>query len=1017
MAVAMMDLPLLLEERGLARQSSLGSARSYQSAVSGARSAASMRFSERSAATGMSVRCPHCIERGTNICAACSGRKASISSSRYSVAPSVAPSVSPSAAPSKKSTSKWSVVKKSLPEVGPVAAEMLRCLRESKVDLHEIKALLQENKAAANAVDVSFGWSPVLCAAHRGNSKLLCLLLDYSGNINFKCNQGNSALHIAARNGNMNVATILQSRGADINVQNLHGWTPLMWSAIAGCPSIASALLDVSADANIRDTGGRTACMWAARHGHTDILRTLLGMGADLSSRDEDGMSIKDHARYFSNMQQCIASRAQAEEESEALYWATASGDLDLQRLLMQHGAGQSLVDMDAPIQAVSEAIIRSDELLTAARKGDWEAAEEALRAGACVSTRGDPDLCSPLIWAAIHDAPASAFALVAAMADVEARDHLGWTALHHAVHAESAQTVAVLHYMGADFSVKSDSGDSVQHIAALSDSGEILQLLGPATPDWNIRDAAGHTPLQVAVTRGCLAAVSALLSLEADASVTDEKGLSLLALAAAKGHVDVARTLLEPIEPLPIIWGEDELKNMVDKLPWVDSDVVDSDEPVRRGSCSSSSSSVCSGSQAGSICSSASGRNDKLGTKLAAKLLQRKQFDETGMHTIPEASESEAGSAVPSARGERPQSAGSHVSRKSIALTHVSSQSHAASVAKSAASVAKSSTSHISAAPSLARSSQSQVSLRSKPGSIGMDSKHSMAGSRTSNKTGRSLGGKSKGSAGGRSRVGSIVSNNMPKTIYSMALDVIGRSPVSLMNAADILARHGASASTELPAPLVPSVALAATAEDGSTPLCLATRARQFDMVRLLLELKASPDTADSLGNTALMIAASVGDKNIVLTLLDAQASVDEHNSSNMQAVDLACRGEISEILQAAMKRRAVAEKMSKSCSLPALVKEPARRVKKQKMSQVRLDCMPTNTPADQIEAAVRGWLKRYHVASPLTLTVEVDPISLLSRGHVLLDYGSLHEASAAAELLDDHVDDVRVSVDGEPV
>jgi hypothetical protein len=897
-----------------------------------------------------------------------------------------------------------------LPEDAPEAIELFELLREKKVDLDDVEDILQRNVGTANVRESSFGWTPVLFAAHRGDARLLSLLLDSRADMNIKCNQGNTALHLAARRGNLDVLTLLHSRGADLEAQNAQGWTPLMWTAIAGHPSVASTLLDVNADANsMRDSGGRTATMWAARHGHTDILRSLLSQGADLSVRDEEGMTIQDHARYYTNMQKSIAASSADQESGDATYWALGQGSLDLERLLVQHGAGQASQTKEAPLHAVNEAVLSSQQLLHAARINDWEAAEEALRAGACVATKGESDQLSPLMWAAIHDAPASAFSLVAALADLEARDPLGWTALHHAVHAESAQTVAVLHYLGADFTARSDKGDTAQHLAALSDSAQMLQLLGPATSDWNVHDAAGLTPLQASASRGCLSAVCALLALKADAAVTDTHGQSVLALAASQGHAAVVRALVEPVEQLPVLWDEDELNEMLEKLPWVDSDVVDGNGHGHSHDRASANGSVCSGMQSvSSYTSSVSGRNGKLGTKLAGKLLQSKK--QHGMHTIKEV-DSEAGSTLSSARVGRPKSAGSHA--PSVAHTHVSSQSRAASVAKSVQSqvsvhsAAKSNHSNVST-HSLARSAQSHVSLRSKTGS------HlSVPHSRASGLSRRSLGGGSRMSMGGRSTKSNRISN-MPATIYSMAVNVIGRSPVSLMNASGKV-----SAGPELPSPLVLSSALSVTDQDGSTPLALAASTRQFDVVRLLLELKADPDTPDLQGNTALMVAAGTGDKDVVTDIIGARASLDFHNTGGLQAIDLATNVEVAEMLQAEMDRRAVQKQVSKSCSLPSLVKAkpkppPAKLVSKPSICRIRLDCASTS-PAEQLDEEVRAVLKRYKVASPICLEVVVDPITLRSLGHVFLDYTDTEEAQVAAEILDDYAaENFTVSING---
>lgn len=984
------ELPFLLDEIGVRSPapSLLGSARSRHSV--GMRSAASLRFSERSMASGLSMKCVQCAMMGIRICSHCTKKSSHVSGRPQNFAH----------AEKRKS-------KVELAEDSPETLEMVQCLQEDVLDLDTIRDLLKEKRSAVNIREASFGWSPLLFAAHRGDTKLVSMLLDSKANINSKCHQGNTALHLAARRGNISALSLIHSRGADLEVQNAQGWTPLLWTAIAGCSSIASSLIDAHADTNVRDNGGRNACMWAARHGHTEILHSLLSMGVDLSLRDEDGFTIKDHASYYKDMQKSIGARASINsDENHALYWATDDGSLDLNRLLMQHGASLQSIggssSHGAPLQAVKEAILRSKQLLEAARHNNWDAAEEALRAGACASTRGEADLISPLTWAAIHNAPAAVFSLVAAMADLESCDSLGWTALHHAVHAKSAQTVAVLHYLGADFSAKTEEGDSVQHLAALSDAGQMLQLLGPATPDWNIKDASSHTPLQVAAIRGCLSAVRALLALKADADVKDNRGKSILMQAVAHGHEAVARTLIEPVDALPQIWKESDLITMMEKLPWVDSDVVDgaSHRGRSRGD-SSSNASVCSGLTA-SCNSSISARNDKLGTKLADKLMQRKK-DALHMKTIKEA-DSEAASVQSTPRADRPQSAGSQTSQKSAAMTHVSSQSRAASVAKSvksqasvksAASIARSGHS----CRSLARSAQSLVSLRSK-------TSHTSALSRSTSFSRASMGGRSRMSAGGRAKLSQL--SSLPPTIYSMAMTVLDRSPVSLMSAACKI-----SSDTKLPPPIPLGTALSAADDEGSTALLVAARTRQSELVRWLLSLKATPNTTDAQGNTALMIAAAAGDKHIVESLLGAGAVVTSQNTAGHQAVDVTSNAEICQVLQAELDRSAVEKQISRSCSLPSLVKAKPRPHPKSKADsvpksyRVRLDGLRIRAAADDLEAEVRQTLKSCRVASPIALEVVVDPIMLYSRGHAFLEYGSTEQAQAVVARLIECVDD----------
>jgi len=251
------------------------------------------------------------------------------------------------------------------------------------------------------------------------------------------------------------------------------------------------------------------------------------------------------------------------------------------------------------------------------------------------------------------------------------------------------------------------------------------------------------------------------------------------------------------------------------------------------------------------------------------------------------------------------------------------------------------------------------------------------------------------------------------------MAMTAVGRSPVSLMNAASKM-----SLGSQLSPPQVAQeldAALSETSADGSTAVAVAARARQPELLRLLLELKAAPDTPDLQGNTALMLAAAAGEKNMVAGLLSAGAAVNAQNSTGFDALDLASNAEVRQMLQAEMDRSAVEKQvqLSKSCSLPSLKKSSSQSTLtatnvKPSGCRVRLDCLPLRASADHLEAEVWDTLKRYRVLSPLTVDVAVDPITLRSRGHAHLDYASADQAESAAARLIDFVDDMwRVTIE----
>merc|ERR1712232_804735 len=72
---------------------------------------------------------------------------------------------------------------------------------------------------------------------------------------------------------------------------------------------------------------------------------------------------------------------------------------------------------------------------------------------------------------------------------------------------------------------------------------------------------------------------------------------------------------------------------------------------------------------------------------------------------------------------------------------------------------------------------------------------------------------------------------------------------------------------------PLVPSTALAHTDADARTPLAIASEFHHEELVSLLLDVNAPPDSVDRHGETPLMVAAAAGDRNVVSHLLSAKA------------------------------------------------------------------------------------------------------------------------------------------------
>jgi len=818
--------------------------------------------------------------------------------------------------------------------------------------------------ADVNMRDESFGWAPILFAARAGDTKLSALLLDAKADVHAGCCGANTALHLTARGGHAQASSLLLARGAELEARNAHGWTPFAWSCIVGCLDVAQLLLAAGAEVATQDCDGRTACMWAARHGHIDIVRAILPMGIDLSVIDNSGLSAKEHAIHYENMQKAVPrgkarkpKLSHASDDYSALYGSNELSSVDLQRLLTQHRAtvepanpalAEEVTCDRRPgelVDVIVRALDASEHLLDLAKNNFWDCLEETLKIGACANTLTPADRRSPLMWAAIHDAPAAAMLLVSARAELELRDVLGWTALHHAVYVGSALTVSVLHHLGANFSAKSDSGDLVQHLAARADMGWMLQLIHATVPDLDILDADGCTPLQSSATGGRVSSLRTLLALRADVSVKDPQERSVFALGVVHGRGRIVKAMLEPAVALPRLWEEDDLSQILQRLPW-----------VAAGKIRRRSNARCLGSESPHL----RGKNAH-GAKHAARVTSmsnRARHQRPTLGSINEV-DSVADSVASSPQGACSSDSESSVHSKESACSHASNGS-LASIASLASTASRA-------------SNRSCISTRS---SNGTQSKSSARSTRARNMA------------------------KTKKTASSKREDATANTPISLMLAASNLGTQASDADVPI---LVAKDILSVRDSAGSEPLALAARYGHPDLVCMLLKMRAQVDSTDAYGNTALMLATSHGACLAVTTLLEARARVDVRNLDGQRAIELAKSSGLQRLLQAQADRETVEHKIVKSCSLPALVNNGGRTSKSATAFKyrVRVDGLPSRQRGEHLEEFIFDILEDFDIDRPARVDVAVDPLTMRPCGHAYVDFLNARQAKFAESTL----------------
>lgn len=154
----------------------------------------------------------------------------------------------------------------------------------------------------------------------------------------------------------------------------------------------------------------------------------------------------------------------------------------------------------------------------------------------------------APVADAAMKEDVAQVRALLHSGADVNAAQGDGMTALHWAAEHGNVELADMLLYAGANVAAVTRLGDYTPlHLAARSAHGAVVHRLIDAGADVEAKTSTGAvTPLHFAAGAGSVDAVTALLAAGASVDEVERgRGQTALMFAAAAGRADVIRQLL----------------------------------------------------------------------------------------------------------------------------------------------------------------------------------------------------------------------------------------------------------------------------------------------------------------------------------------------------------------------------------------------------------------------------------------------------------------------------------------
>jgi hypothetical protein len=151
------------------------------------------------------------------------------------------------------------------------------------------------------AAQIGFGYDgpTFLKAVRDGDGAKVIEMVEAQGStvIDYRGDDGESALHIVTRLRSNNWVGYLLSKGADPNIANREGDTPLILASRIGFEEGVTRLLSKGAQIDRANKLGETPLIAAVQQRQPAMVKLLLSSGADAGKTDRVGYTARDYAK------------------------------------------------------------------------------------------------------------------------------------------------------------------------------------------------------------------------------------------------------------------------------------------------------------------------------------------------------------------------------------------------------------------------------------------------------------------------------------------------------------------------------------------------------------------------------------------------------------------------------------------------------------------------------------------------------------------------------------------------
>ncbi|XP_071749523.1 transient receptor potential cation channel subfamily A member 1 homolog [Lepeophtheirus salmonis] len=350
--------------------------------------------------------------------------------------------------------------------------------------------------------DDSDGNSPLLLAVEGGCTKTVEYLIKKGSDVNYSNASKSTALHIACKIGNIDIVKVLIQERAHIDSLNGQYQTPLMMSCKFNNVDITDYLLTCGASIERKDKHNHTPLLLASMDGNIEAVRMLLERGADIFALDRTDKSAIFLAAESNNPNTLMALLQDCRSfdlvnfgdhfDNSPLHVAALKGYEEIVDVLLEFGADIAKKNDD-----------EQTPLHLAAKEGQKKIVMDILKRDRFSVNDSDFESHTSLHLACIFGHSKVVSTLIAAGADIEARNYCLWTPLDCAAAYGQTKCANLLLNANAPIDARDKNKTTPLHLSARYGHENVAKLLIKNGASLWQSNSAGHNALTLAITHG----------------------------------------------------------------------------------------------------------------------------------------------------------------------------------------------------------------------------------------------------------------------------------------------------------------------------------------------------------------------------------------------------------------------------------------------------------------------------------------------------------------------------------